>query len=116
MAVIHLGKGIIQSAAEINYGGLRMIHQIVFNLATQVVLPLCHLQRAEQAGRGFHLFPLLGKVVVQGIADPLGFRVGKELREALGAHQPPEERDDQRLLDGVFLNVVLHRLNQPFFS
>ena len=44
----------------------------------------------------------------QAVADPFGFGVRKQLRKSLGTHQPPEQRDDQRLLNRVCFNVILH--------
>ena len=107
-AVVALAEGVVQPAAEIHYSRLRMRVQIVLYLAAEIILPLRDLQRAEKAGNGFHPFALLGKIIVQRVADPLRLRVGKQLRKMLGAHQPPEQRDDQRLLHGVFLDVVFH--------
>jgi hypothetical protein len=39
--------------------------QIRLDLAAQIVLPLGYLKRAEEPGRGFHLLPLLGEIIVQ---------------------------------------------------
>ena len=92
-----------------------MLFQIAFDLAAQVILALRHLQRAEESRRRLHLPPFVFEIVIQRIADPPGLRVGKELRKVLGTDQPSKERNDQRLLNTVFLDMVFHR-NQPFFS
>ena len=56
----------------------------------------------------FHLPAFLGKVIIQGFADPPGFGIGEQLRKALGTYQPSEKGNDQRFLDRVFINVVFH--------
>jgi hypothetical protein len=103
-------KRIIQSASEIDDGSFRMSLQIGLDLTAEVILPLCDLQGSEESCSGFHLFSFLLEVVIQRIADTFGLRVGKQIREMLGADQPSEQRDDQCLLDSVLFDVILHFL------
>ena len=43
------------------------------------------------------------------MAHALCLRIGKQIRKVLGADFPPKQRDHQRLLHGIFLNVVFYK-------
>ena len=86
-----------------------MLAQIVPHLPGKVVLAHGGLQKAELLHEALGLLGQKRKIVIDLIDQAQGRLVAVEVRIQLRAHFPPVERNDERFLHGILLNMVFHR-------
>ena len=106
---------LIQAAAQIHNSGPRVVAQIVTHLPGQVALAHGRFHRPEGLHQAAGRLLQGGEVVIQPLQQFHGQRIGKQLGKTPGTQRPGVQGDHQRLLYGVFLNVVFHR-HPPMLS
>ena len=92
----------------------RTVHHLIGKLACphlkgKVILPHGGLQKSKALHEAARLLLQHRKVVVDLLHQPDGRLIPVEVRIQLRTHLPAVQRNDQRLLHGVFLDFVFHR-------
>ena len=108
-AVVAGSAGVIQPTAQIDHCRTGVVFQVCLHLKGKVILPHGNLQRTETLHQAAGVFLCLRKIVVDLVDQMHRCFVLVKVRIQLGTQLPGIQREDQRLLHGVFLDFVFHR-------